>query len=229
VALARQPRAEGSQSEPTVWDGVYTTEQATRGYNTFEQQCARCHELSDGGVPPRFVGGRFWSSWGGSTLDRLKSVMQQTMPNDSPGRLSEAAYVDIAAFLLQANEIPPGKAELTADNTRRVRLTRRDGDGALPEGAFVTVVGCLAKADGGGWSVTSASEPVRPAEGGSDQTTAEQALGERTLPLLFVLRSLESMLGHKVLVRGLLVRKPADAINVLNVETVETSCPAASG
>jgi hypothetical protein len=35
------------------------------------------------------------------------------MPQDSPGRLREQEYADIIAFLLKANNYPPGDRDLT--------------------------------------------------------------------------------------------------------------------
>jgi hypothetical protein len=37
------------------------------------------------------------------------------MPRDKPGSLSARAYVDIAAYILQANKFPSGDRELDRD------------------------------------------------------------------------------------------------------------------
>ena len=37
------------------------------------------------------------------------------MPQDAPGRLSDAEYTDVVAFMLEANSYPAGEVELPAD------------------------------------------------------------------------------------------------------------------
>lgn len=213
---ARQTFARSSQPEPTVWDGVYTAAQARRGFGTFERSCARCHALNADGIPQRFVGDRFWAAWAGGTLDRVHTILQETMPNDAPGSLSEGAYVDVAAFLLEVNDVPAGERELTATLARNVHVTRPDGAHGLPEGAFVAVVGCLVRRDAGGWALSNGSEPLRPTRmdmTGTSGDAASTPLGTRAFDLLYVVAPLDKIAGSRVLVRGLLVRQPADAID----------------
>ena len=39
-----------AQAQKTVWDGVYTEEQAKRGAEVYAEKCAMCHGDSLGGV-----------------------------------------------------------------------------------------------------------------------------------------------------------------------------------
>src|SRR3989442_10485004 len=59
-------KADGSRS---VWDGVYSDEQAKRGAPLYSQYCASCHgpELMGGEMAPALAGGDFSSNWNGLT------------------------------------------------------------------------------------------------------------------------------------------------------------------
>lgn len=215
---ARQPR--------TVWDGVYTGAQAERGRSTFNTSCLRCHGPLVDGVPVRFTGDRFWASWGEDSLARLYAYLRQSMPNDAPGTLSPAAYIDLVAYLVSVNGAPAGSTDLSAEMIPLTRLTRRSGDGALPEGALVAVTGCLVKS-ARGWSVTRGTVPerARSADRVAELAAAADApLGDATFSLLYPTSPLDGLVGQRVLVRGLLVRRPADAVNVMSVQTTARRC-----
>lgn len=98
----------------TVWDGVYTEAQATRGRELYLKQCGSCHgeNLQGGDESPGLVGGGFLSQWidlsAGDLLERIRT----TMPQDRPGQLSREAYTEILAHLFRANGFPPGQTEL---------------------------------------------------------------------------------------------------------------------
>jgi hypothetical protein len=53
--------------------------------------------------------------WAGQTLDDLFEQIQTSMPADHPGTLSRAENADILAYLLKANGLAAGKAELSSD------------------------------------------------------------------------------------------------------------------
>lgn len=103
-----------AQPSRSVWDGVYTEEQAKRGEALYRQECAICHgEMLTGAdeVPP-LVGAPFTSNWNGLTLGDLLERIRVTMPPDNPARLSRQQHVDILAHLLSVNHFPAGKTEL---------------------------------------------------------------------------------------------------------------------
>ncbi|MGH8257825.1 MAG: c-type cytochrome, partial [Steroidobacteraceae bacterium] len=62
--------AQSSQTSESVWDGVYTNAQATRGEQLYTQHCVECHEpnLQGNGEAPALVGGQFVSDFDGETL-----------------------------------------------------------------------------------------------------------------------------------------------------------------
>jgi quinoprotein glucose dehydrogenase len=97
----------------TVWDGVYTKEQAARGQMVYLEECARCHgaELA-GNEAPALTGEEFLKEWNGKSAGDLFEVIRKSMPDDDPGVLSEHDYVDVMAFVFGANHFPTGDKEL---------------------------------------------------------------------------------------------------------------------
>ena len=104
------------QASRSVWDGVYTEAQATRGREAYAQDCASCHgDKLEGAAAPPLVGTAFTSGLTGKTMGDFFARLSATMPDDSPGRLSRQRYADIIAHLLRANEYPVGSTELPPD------------------------------------------------------------------------------------------------------------------
>ena len=225
VTAAAQDRAPAAETGHSAWDGVYTDVQAARGQVTFGRSCARCH-AAPAGAAVRFSGDRFWAKWGEDSLDSLYSYLRRSMPNDAPGTLTDAAYADVVAFLLQSNGLPAGASELSASNVSAIRLAPRDSDGSLPEGALVSVSGCLTKTTTG-WAIEH-SGSLRRARGSDVAAEAAVAAadltGGATFQLLYVISPLDKLIGQRVLVRGLLRRTPTPAVNVMAVHPMSTSC-----
>ena len=71
----------------TVWDGVYTAAQASRGAAKFETQCVTCHgpDGSDGNAPS-VKGERFERRWSGGDVKTLFNTVRTTMPRSAAGR-----------------------------------------------------------------------------------------------------------------------------------------------
>lgn len=117
--LAAAPRS--------VWDGIYSADQATRGKAAYQQHCAGCHgdnldgdghsdraEKFDGAVPP-LSGDGFKANWNGHPLADLFDKVQKQMPRDNPGSVSAKDSTDILAYMLQFNQFPAGKNDLAPD------------------------------------------------------------------------------------------------------------------
>jgi hypothetical protein len=66
------------------------------------------------------------------TLADLLDYMRDTMPADSPGRLSQQQYVDIIAFLLKMNRLPAGQNELGRDSATLKHIQWRRCDLPAP-------------------------------------------------------------------------------------------------
>jgi len=100
----------------TVWDGVFTEAQASRGAAAYAQSCAACHgsALDGTGEAPALAGGAFLSTWNGLTLGDMFDRVRMTMPFDAPNSLSREAYADIVAYMLKYNGFPAGERDLAA-------------------------------------------------------------------------------------------------------------------
>ena len=100
----------------TVWDGVYTAEQARRGAEAYEQACAECHgsDLGGGDMAPGLAGVEFIYNWHGFSARDLFERLRVSMPPDRPNRVSRQDKADILAFMLEANGMPAGDAELAS-------------------------------------------------------------------------------------------------------------------
>lgn len=106
-----------AQQASSVWDGVYTQQQADRGKSLYAKECASCHgaTLDGSGAAPPLAGADFKSDWNGHTAADLFDKTQTTMPADQPGHLTRDQTADILAFLLASNGFPAGSKELPTD------------------------------------------------------------------------------------------------------------------
>src|SRR5262245_36617017 len=104
----------GAQAQKTVWDGVYTEEQAKRGAAVYAEKCAKCHGDTLGGIEaaPALTGPAFYANWEGESLNALFERIRPSMPPDNPGSLSRAQIVDVVARLLRAGGYPTGALPL---------------------------------------------------------------------------------------------------------------------
>src|SRR5215472_3761185 len=94
--------------------GPYTAAQATTGRGVYQTSCASCHAADlSGREGPQLAGANFLSQWGDRTVGELVNFMQSTMP---PGgaSLGADAYVNLAAFILDANSAQAGNQALAS-------------------------------------------------------------------------------------------------------------------
>ena len=115
IVLQSTVRAQPTKS---VWDGVYTEEQANRGKQGYADQCSACHgpELTGGEMAPALAGGEFIAGWDGLTVGDLFERIRISMPQNSPGTLSGQQNADILAFVLASNRFPAGSSELAKES-----------------------------------------------------------------------------------------------------------------
>jgi quinoprotein glucose dehydrogenase len=104
-------------AERTVWDGVYSDEQAQRGRNAYIAECASCHaeDLRGSSTAPSLVDESFAFQWDNAAVGELFVRIRTLMPSDRPNSLTPQRYRDIVAYILQANKYPAGEKELDAD------------------------------------------------------------------------------------------------------------------
>jgi cytochrome c len=109
--------AQNSPARQSVWDGVYTEAQAARGERQYGRSCEQCHgpDMSGDQVEeiPSLVLDSFMTDWNGKSVRELFETVKRSMPKDKPGTLGTSAYVDVIAYLLQANKFPSGPKELS--------------------------------------------------------------------------------------------------------------------
>jgi mono/diheme cytochrome c family protein len=116
------------QDQPlhTVWDGVYTAEQAKRGAAFYASNCASCHglELNGGESAPPLTGGEFLSNWSGLTLGDLFDRIRVSMPADRPGTLTREQTTNLLAHILNVGQFPTGTVELSTqtENLKQIRI-----------------------------------------------------------------------------------------------------------
>jgi len=94
--------------------GPYTADQVAAGRAAFQTNCASCHAANlSGAEGPELAGSNFLAQWGDRTTGALINFMQSTMP---PGgaALPGDTYVNLAAFILDANSARPGDRTLAA-------------------------------------------------------------------------------------------------------------------
>jgi hypothetical protein len=203
---------------------VYTETQAARGSTAFSQSCAGCHALAPEGKAP-LAGEPFWKSFAQKTVGDLLEFVRTYMPNGAPGSLDETTYGDIVALMLKSNGFPAGANELRAAIVGDVLIVPKDGSTELPADALVRVVGCLARKNVD-WVVTNATTPERAERVPPAGEDAKRPLGNRTMPLKYVVTRLDALAGSRVVVSGLLIGAGgADGINVTEVTRVAQKCP----
>ena len=116
-----------AQAARTVWDGIYSDEQAERGRVLYADRCARCHGDTLTGVEaaPALTGTAFYSNWEGEALEALFDRMRMSMPQDKPGSLSRPQNADILAHILKVGGYPAGPAALDGQPGALSRTTIR--------------------------------------------------------------------------------------------------------
>jgi polar amino acid transport system substrate-binding protein len=122
-ALAFSVMATVRAQQPTVspaklvTSGVFTTAQALRGKETYQAYCSSCHQDDlSGGVlfgdeqAPALIDKAFMA---GRDMSNVLQAVRMAMPADAPGILPAQAYLDVIAYILEQNSMPPGDDELT--------------------------------------------------------------------------------------------------------------------
>lgn len=105
----------------TTRDGVFTTAQATRGAQVFNETCSGCHSTSEWADPG------FLQTWQGVSLRDFFTQIHDTMPMDAPGSLTDQQYTDVIAYMLQLNDLPVGSSELPTDEAGQRAVTIQPG------------------------------------------------------------------------------------------------------
>jgi mono/diheme cytochrome c family protein len=105
------------EANKTVWNGVFSTQQAARGKEQYTSRCSMCHleDLRGDGMAPALVGDSFMLQWSDLTAGELFGRIRASMPQDSPRSLTDEVYSDILAYIFEANHFPAGEQDLAHD------------------------------------------------------------------------------------------------------------------
>jgi mono/diheme cytochrome c family protein len=129
VALGALPSE--AQKKKSVYDGVYTADQAKRGVATYNANCSMCHgeSMQGGGGAPAAAGPEFIFSWGGKSGGELLQYLKENMPPGAAGSLTDQRYADIMAAIFKTSEFPEGTAEITPENAGEIEISKEKPSG----------------------------------------------------------------------------------------------------
>jgi uncharacterized protein len=115
----------GAATGRTSRDGVFGDAQARRGQQVYQRACAACHldSMQGDAVSPPLVGSAFMARFAGQSAHEMVQNLRSSMPQNAPDSLGDRAYIDLVAYLLQANGSPAGALELPLDVAELERIT----------------------------------------------------------------------------------------------------------
>ena len=94
---------------------VLRAQDATRGATLYKQQCGSCHgDRLEGRSGPSLAGADFQSRF--PTSDLIAKI-KNTMPQDSPGKLTAGEAADLATYIQQAGKAVANTQPATASTT----------------------------------------------------------------------------------------------------------------
>ena len=111
-----------AQPAQSVWDGIYTAEQAERGDSLYAKGCAECHgpDLAGDDMAPPLVGDDFLWDWNGLSVGDLFERLRVSMPDGDARSMTNQEKADVLAFVLLKNDFPVGETEL-ANRTQALK------------------------------------------------------------------------------------------------------------
>ncbi|MEE2791130.1 MAG: PQQ-binding-like beta-propeller repeat protein, partial [Acidobacteriota bacterium] len=138
IGLTVLPGVVVEAGQAPVADGGFTAEQVAAGWSVYTRQCGECHGARlDGMEAPPLRGVDFLNGWAGRTTDELFTYVRDEMPPGVGGSLSTQVYLNLVAYILDANGARPGEVPLTADaavmigdaaDVAEARRAARDGE-----------------------------------------------------------------------------------------------------
>ncbi len=125
LSVGRSALAEATPAGKAAGDGVFTSDQSKRGEAIYNANCAMCHQPDLGGKEPvpELAGDKFMAHWLNKPVSELYTRVSTTMPQGKPGSLTHAQYIDVIAFVLDANGFPSGKTEIAPDSDALKTIT----------------------------------------------------------------------------------------------------------
>ena len=107
-----QAAATGGQK--TVWDGVFSKEQAEKGAAAYKASCSECHgnDLMGDGFAPALSGAEFTANWNDLSVGDLFERIRISMPPSDPKSVTPEQKADIVAHMMNQNKFPAGTGVL---------------------------------------------------------------------------------------------------------------------
>jgi alcohol dehydrogenase (cytochrome c) len=167
--LEARPAQVAAAAGPQATDaGPFTAAQAAAGRLVYDASCASCHGADLGGAAaPPLAGPVFAGSWRTRSTSDLLSVVQ-TMPPGQAGNFPPETFINVTAFLLQANGRVAGAQPLTASTAVPTGVT----SGAATAGPAGGARGAAQNA-----AAQTAGRGAAPAGRGGGQAAAAAAGG----------------------------------------------------
>ena len=103
---------------------TFARQQAEAGSLVFERQCAVCHgtSLQGTGTGPALRGDSFLDKWKSQTPADLINFIQSSMPPGGSKEINPADRVNLAAYILQTNDVGAGAQMLTATTKAKIAV-----------------------------------------------------------------------------------------------------------
>ena len=115
----------GVRASTNIWAGVYTDQQAAQGQTIYAAACTECHGKQLEGSPdegfPALAAPSFMVEWDGQTMADLVRHIHATI-NGNPGEMDPVTATALAAFILNRNGVPSGKAPLSPDAKEEAKI-----------------------------------------------------------------------------------------------------------
>ena len=110
----------------SIWDGVFTAEQAERGAEAYKTACSECHggDLMGDGFAPSLAGADFQGNWNDLSVGDLFERIRISMPPSGPSGVTPAQKADILAHIFNFNKYPTGTTEIEpkADVLKQIKI-----------------------------------------------------------------------------------------------------------
>jgi len=218
AALICAAAVRAQNTEPRIWQGVYSAAQADRGQTSFNSSCLRCHgDKLQGNTAPALSGDRFFTSWGSEPIASLFAKIRDTMPPNFGTSIDDQVKLDIVAYILRTNGYPAGPNELTQNGSdlATAQILKKGEQALVQNFSLVQTVGCLSRGPDNTWVLTRTADPLVTRDDTPSKqalsSAGQRALGTRTFRLLSIKPfNPESHQGHKMEARGLIYNDPGD-------------------
>ncbi len=170
-------RAQATRKTTDTSRCFYSAAQAKRGKELYAQDCAQCHgaNLKGIGTAPALLGDDFMQDY--YSVNDLFIKASVTMPGDNVHGLPTDTYLNIIAYLLQANGLPAGTENLKGDVTAMKRMALMEKKSAKPAAAAADGFYAEEQAELGKGYFRGACSMCHVADPGQPKPDAETLMG----------------------------------------------------